>query len=207
VNRIHIIRTVLMLMVSAIGSSLCPAPLFAQAGLAQRISLPSVPPSLEVPPGNQVFLKAFAGGTQNYICMPSGWTFTGPQATLFVTFPWVNGPIWQQIATHFLSPNVAEEGTLRPVWQSSLDTSLTMAKSIASSSDPAYVAASAIPWLLLQAVGSQAGPTGGSAFSQTTFIQRVNTSGGMMPEGWCSVGERAFVPYTADYVFYRTSGS
>jgi hypothetical protein len=43
-------------------------------------------------------------GTQDYICLPSGWTFFGPQATLFNERD-------EQIITHFLSPNPFEPGT------------------------------------------------------------------------------------------------
>jgi hypothetical protein len=164
----------------------------------------AVPPSLQPPAGNQMFLKAGAIGTQNYLCMPSGWTFIGPQATLFVNLPWINGTtIRQQVTTHYLSENPVEDGTPRPTWQSSLDTSAVWAKVFAPPVDAPQ--AGAIPWLLLQAASSQKGPTGGTSLSQTTFIQRLNTTGGVMPTGACTVGERAFVPYTADYVFYRKS--
>jgi hypothetical protein len=80
---------------------------------------------------------------------------------------------------------------------------------IASSSDPAFVASGAIPWLLLQVVGAQPGPTGGDRLTETTFIQRVHTSGGVAPSTGCvevtDVGQRAFVPYTADYFFYEAA--
>jgi hypothetical protein len=40
----------------------------------------------------------------------------------------------------------------------------------------------------------------------TTFIQRVNTVGGLAPSTGCAnaadVGKKAFVPYTADYFFF-----
>jgi hypothetical protein len=180
---------------------------------AQMITPPAVPENLRVPAGNTPFLKGYAIGTQNYVCLPGpsglGWTFQGPQATLFVAFPWVNGEIRQQITTHFLSPNVAEAGIpARATWQSSLDTSTVWARKIEESSDPGYVAPGSIPWFLLRAVGTQRGPMGGSMLAQTTFIQRVNTTGGIMPTTGCSqAGSIQFVPYTADYVFYRASGS
>jgi hypothetical protein len=45
--------------------------------------------------------------------------------------------------------------------------------------------------------------------SRTTFIQRLNTKGGVAPADGCStsaeVGAQALVPYTADYFFYRKS--
>jgi len=62
-------------------------------------------------------------------------------------------------------------------------------------------------WLRVTVVGSENGPTGGDALSKTTFIQRVNTSGGVAPSTGCrspaGLGNLAFVPYTADYFFYK----
>jgi hypothetical protein len=192
-----------LIAASAIAMALQYSTAMGQTGLADLGRAPRVPPNIEVPAGNRVFLKGYAVGTQNYICMPSGWTFLGPQATLFVTLPWINGEIRQQIATHFLSTNPLEGGTPRATWQNSLDTSAVWAKAISSSTDPNFVAQGAIPWLLLEVVGAQRGPTGGSLLSQTTFIQRVNTSGGIMPTTSCTVGSTAFVPYTADYFFWK----
>jgi len=166
---------------------------------------PTVPPNLEVSAGNKLFLVGHAVGTQQYICLPSGssfaWTLFGPQATLFKDET-------KQIITHFLSPNPDEDGMPRATWQHSNDTSAVWAMAIASSSDPGFVAAGAIPWLLLEVVGDQQGPTGGARLTRTAFIQRLNTSGGMAPPmTGCSVstdiGMRALVPYTADYFFYK----
>jgi hypothetical protein len=157
-------------------------------------------------------LKGSAAGTQNYVCLPStgglAWKFQGPQATLFVSFRWINGELRQQITTHFLSPNPAEAGLARATWQSSLDTSSVWAKKIAESSDPAFVAPGAIPWFLLEKVGVANGPAGGSFLAQTTYIQRLNTTGGAAPTSACTeAGAVEFVPYTADYIFYRRSDS
>jgi hypothetical protein len=175
-----------------------------QAAHSQRPTEPHVPDNIHVPAGNKAFLKGHAVGTQNYICLPSGagfaWTFVGPQATLFSDND-------RQVITHFLSPNPVEGGTPRATWQHSRDTSSVWAQAIASSSDPSFVAPGAIPWLLLQVVGTQDGPDGGHKLTATTFIQRLNTSGGIAPPTGCAlstdVGKRAFVPYTADYFFYK----
>jgi hypothetical protein len=178
-----------------------------EEGAAQAITAPSVPSNLKVPAGNLPFLKAAATGTQNYMCLPDGWTFIGPQATLFVTVQWFSGTIRQQVATHYLTPNPAEPGINRPLWQSSIDSSIVWAKQLDFSTDPNYVRADAIPWLLLEAAGNQNGPSGGTMLSQTTFIQRINTTGGLKPSTACTVGQREFVPYTADYVFYRKAAN
>jgi Protein of unknown function (DUF3455) len=171
-----------------------------RAADARQINVPS---NLEPPAGVAAFLTARAEGTQNYICLKSDgytWTFWGPQATLFD-----DGN--QQVITHFLSANPAEFGAPRATWQSSSDTSSIWAAAIQSSTDPAYVEASAIPWLLLQVKGTQPGPSGGTTLTGTLFIQRVNTSGGVAPTTGCKssqdVGKKVLVPYTTDYVFYR----
>jgi Protein of unknown function (DUF3455) len=175
----------------------------AQAA-AQGIVPPAVPSNLEVPAGNTAFLIGQAWGTQNYICLPNAggfsWTLFSPQATLF------DDKGNQQI-THFLSANPVENGTLRPTWQHSGDTSIAWAAAIQPSTDPDFVAPGAIPWLLLQVVGTQSGPALGHKLTYTTYIQRVNTVGGIAPADGCSVatdvGRKALVPYMADYVFYR----
>jgi hypothetical protein len=177
-----------------------------QPACADQVTPPSVPANIQVEAGNQAFLKGHAVGTQNYICLPSGsdfaWTLFGPQATLFNDDD-------KQVITHFLGPNPDENGTLRVTWQHSRDTSTIWAVAIQSSSDPAFVAPGAIPWLLLDVVGAQDGPTSGDKLSKTTFIQRLNTTGGAAPSDGCTnsidVGKREFVPYEADYFFYKAT--
>jgi hypothetical protein len=181
---------------------------FICAANAQTVTVPDVPANLRVPAGHTAFLKGTAMGTQNYMCLPSetglAWTFLAPQATVFMTFQWFGGNASQQILTHFLSPNPVEGGVARATWQSSLDTSSVWGKKIAESSDPAYVAPAAIPWFLLQAEGTQRGPMGGMTLAKTTYIQRINTAGGITPEGGCTgAGAMQFVPYSAEYVFYQ----
>jgi Protein of unknown function (DUF3455) len=71
----------------------------------------------------------------------------------------------------------------------------------------AVVNPDAITWVLLEVVGKEVGPTGGATLFGTTFIQRVNTFGGLAPATGCDtptdLGKKAFEPYTADYVFYK----
>jgi hypothetical protein len=45
---------------------------------------------------------------------------------------------------------------------------------------------------------------GPGIFARTTYIQRVNTKGGLAPTApGTSIGAIAEVPYTAEYYFYR----
>ena len=183
----------------------------ASAQPAPALDVPPVPESLEVPAGYVLFFGARATGTQNYVCLPAakrsvGWRFLGPQATLFVEGA---AGLPQQATTHFLSVNPAEVNLARPTWQHSIDTSKVWGRVRSSSADPLYVAPGAIPWLLLEAAGSELGPDGGDFLAQTAFIQRVNTAGGVAPAAGCTnddeIGKVALVPYTTDYFFYRKS--
>jgi hypothetical protein len=172
---------------------------------ADNASPPPVPKDIQVLPGNEAFLVGHGIGTQDYICLPSAsgfaWTLFTPEATLFSSRN-------SQVTTHFFSPNPAESGAIRATWQHSSDTSTVWAQVIQPSTDPAFVAPNAIPWLLLKKVGAQAGPDGGKALTATTYIQRLNTAGGVAPSTGCAspadVGAKAFVPYTADYYFFRS---
>jgi len=186
-----------------------------RAAHADDLTPPRVPKLLEVEDGNEVFLVGHGVGTQNYVCAPSATSVTGfafslftPQATLF-------DDAGDQLITHFFSPNddpnVAppEHGTIRVTWEDSRDTSRVWAFLLQQSSDVKFVRKDAVAWLLLKESGVAAGPTGGDGLTKTTFIQRLNTVGGLAPATGCSafedLGHRAFVPYSADYFFYRKS--
>ena len=204
------IRLSLLITAAVLALGFAPSPAAAQSSLL-HLDVPPIPANLEVPAGNEVYLHGRATGTQNYVCLSTStgmrWQFLGPQATLYVS---VFGDLQQQIATHFLSPNPAENGLPRATWLQSFDSSQVWARAIASSTDPNFVEPNAIPWLLLQSVGGATGPTGGAMLSRTTYVQRLNTAGGIAPATGCSastdvVGAIALVPYTTDYFFYRAS--
>ena len=194
-----------------------------QSAHTDNVTPPPVPSNIQVPAGSKVFLVGHAVGTQDYICLPcpnpstsmcpntSGfaWILFTPQATLFKD----NN---KQIITHFFSPNPFENNTnpgvlaagmIRPTWQDSQDTSTLWAAPTAVSSDPAFVAPGAIPWLRLDVVGSEDAPTGGHKLTSAVFIHRLNTIGGGAPLTGCAlstdVGKKASVPYSADYFFYE----
>ena len=183
-----------------------------QAVQADGTTPPPLPPGLApVPAGNELFLVGHGVGTQNYVCRPSGagvaYVLFTPQATLF-------DDDGRQIITHYFSPNPSEpitdpkvvaDGIIRATWQYK-DTSRVWAK-VHQPNGAVTVDRNAIAWVLLDAVGHQNGPTGGDKLTKTTFVQRLNTTGGLAPATGCSsqtdVGNKAFVPYTADYFFYQ----
>lgn len=176
---------------------------------AQSLTQPPLPDKLTVKAPNQLFLVGHAIGTQNYVCLPSGSGFAfslfTPEATLFKDLG-----LEHQVVTHFFSRNPFENGApIRATWQDSRDTSLFWgnADGVATfATDPNLVAPDAIAWLRLPRAGVQDGPDGGNNLSKATFVQRLNTVGGLAPSTGCAlptdVGNRAFIPYTADYFFY-----
>ena len=139
-------------------------------------------------PQSEPYLAVFATGVQKYRCQSNGtWLFTDPEATLFTR----RGR--KPIGTHYL--NFA---TGRPVWRYLDGSSVEAARTASLPGD-----VGAIPLLLLQAVAT----TGGGELSETTWVQRLETSGGIAPAGACAPGATAAVPYSTDYVFWRATGA
>jgi Protein of unknown function (DUF3455) len=188
--------------VAALGIALILA--LPQTAHAQTVTPPPVPTDIQLPAGNEAFLLGHGVGTQNYVCLPSrsighvDWTLFTPQATLF-------SDLGDQLTTHFSSPNPDEGEIVRVTWEDSRDTSTVWARA----TGVATVSPTAIPWVRLEVVGRAVGPTGGNTLFETTFIQRVNTVGGVAPPTGChlptDIGHKAFVPYTADYFFFEKS--
>jgi hypothetical protein len=192
-----------------------------QAAMAERIEVPAIPENLVLPAGNHPYLVGHATGTQNYICAPSASSSTGVAYALFTPEATLFNADLKQVTTHFFSPNPFEQNTnpalvangpIRATWQAS-DTSSVWAQvrkdrfgKDEASTDRAFVQSGAVAWLKLTVVGTKDGPTGGDKLSHTTFIHRLNTSGGVAPPTGCAsasdLGHQAFVPYTADYFFY-----
>src|SRR5216110_557147 len=185
-SEIQITRRILPIACATALAVACTASLAQSVqGGEVTITPPPVPANIQLPLGNTAFLVGHAVGTQNYICLPSGtgfkFTLFTPQATLFNNAD-------KEVITHYFSPNPVEGGTIRATWQHARDTSTVwgQVKPGNSSSDPAFVAPGAIDWLLVTVVGAQDGPTGGDKLSETTFIQRLNTSGGVAPSTGCT---------------------
>jgi hypothetical protein len=165
---------------------LCAAglPLGAQAGADQRApDLPAPCASLEVPEGNKVCFHVYAVGVQIYRWNGSAWTFVAPAAVLYA-----NADHDGEVGTHYVGPT----------WESNSGSKVVGRRIAGCTPD-----ATAIPWLLLQTVTAD----GPGIFHRVTYVQRVNTVGGLAPTTpGASVGEEQQVPYTAEYFFYRAAG-
>ncbi|HLH52848.1 MAG TPA: DUF3455 domain-containing protein [Verrucomicrobiae bacterium] len=138
-----------------------------------------LPPTLDVPAGNQIEFQAHGVGVQIYkwSAASSTWVFQAPSAVLFHRGGHVVG-------IHYAGPT----------WQSTDGSTVVGTKLGAVTVDPA-----AIPWLLLAAKTT----TGPGVFANVTFVQRVETKGGLAPATPGKVdGEMALVPYSAEYLFY-----
>jgi Protein of unknown function (DUF3455) len=190
-------------------------PQLARAG--KDIVPPAVPTAIQLKVPAEPFLLGHGVGTQNYVCSPSGagvaFVLMTPQATLFDDEK-------EQLTSHFFSPNpqepnanpvVVTDRAIRVTWRHSQDSSTVWGevKQGNASTNSNFVAFGAVAWLLVTKVHVEDGPTGGDKLSKTTFIHRVNTSGGIAPSTGCTspadLGHQAFVPYTADYIFYKAA--
>ena len=138
-------------------------------------------------PESKLSLGVYAVGVQKYACQPNGaWLFTDPEATLY------DSRHEKPVGTHFL--NFA---TGRPVWQFKDGSPVEAARKATASGGAGNIA-----WLLLQAVATTSG-SDGDRLAGSTWVQRLNTSGGVAPAGTCTPGETAAVPYTTDYFFWK----
>ena len=148
---------------------------------------PSVPADIAVEEGHKVFLVGHAVGVQIHTCTAStagyAWV-TAPRADLY-------GDNGKLIATHYAGPT----------WEARDGSKVVGQRKSGVTVDP-----TAIPWLLLSAASTSAGPDG-NRFAGTTFIQRTATTGGLPPAAsTCNasaVGTTVEAPYTADYTFWK----
>ena len=164
--------------------------------------VPSVDPSIAVPAdGGGLLLHTSATGSQDYTCMAVSldagpdadaatghqWTFVGPEADL-------KDCTGTKVGQHIAS----DGGPTLPEWITFADGTYVIAKRVGGYTPDA----GAIPWLLLQKQST----SGSGTLSKTTYVQRLNTTGGLSPSaGSCDQGAEGTtqkVPYTADYYFY-----
>ena len=154
---------------------------------------PTVPAALAVPDGNKLAFYFDALGVQIYACQQVGagygWVFQAPRATLLNRGGQVAG-------THYVGPT----------WEANDGSKVAGAKVGAFVADTR-----AIPWLLLKAVSHE----GDGRMAKVTFIQRLDTAGGLAPTDPAKICDAAHagtvehpgsieeVDYAATYFFYE----
>jgi hypothetical protein len=153
---------------------------------------PEVPSTIDVVGDFKPYLVGHAVGWQVHTCKLSAtgyaWSFDGPVATL-------HDDRGRLLATH----------SAGPTW-TARDGSSVVAEVV----DRAVVEPTALPWLLLRSRVATSGPDG-DRLAATTHVQRIATTGGLTPPAaGCTAdhaGEQRSVPYTADYVFWKQTGT
>jgi hypothetical protein len=149
-----------------------------------------VPDNLKPAATEGLVVTLAARGVQFYECrarkddpQAAEWAFVAPEADLF-------DARGKAVGKHYAGPH----------WESADGSKV--AGSVKARADAPR--AGSIPWLLLAT--KSVGPAG--TFARVTSIQRVNTEGGLAPAaGECkaaSLGQRARIAYTADYVLFAT---
>jgi Protein of unknown function (DUF3455) len=143
--------------------------------------------AIKVPNENTLQMTVHAKGVQIFSCVFEGhaytWIWQAPDAQLY------DGENQKPVGSHGVGPT----------WQHQ-DGSSVKGKIVQKIDAPDKTAA---PWLLLEATENK----GSGVFSQTGFIMRINTKGGIAPPTEeCDenhAGSEKRVAYSADYSFYR----
>jgi len=156
------------------------------AGAAYARPDHKVPAEVAVPEGNKLKLSLIGSGVQRYECAASngsyGWKLVAPDAQLFDR-----------------RDRPAGHHGAGPFWQALDGSQVTAAKRA-----EATVSTESISWLLLEATGH----SGSGVLDDITYIQRLETEGGLAPDASCTEansGEPIDVPYRALYRFYKAT--
>jgi hypothetical protein len=176
------------LLIAAVAAVAAAAPAAAIAGPAA----PDVPGEIAVTGPHKPYLTAHAEGVQIYACTPvaggHAWRLLAPRATLTAE----NG---KPLGSHYGGPT----------WQALDGSTVVGRRETGVAVDP-----TAIDWLRLKADSTAAGPDG-DRLTATSYIQRIHTVGGLAPAAAdCTadtVSQQREVPYSADYVFFKMTGS
>ncbi len=144
----------------------------------------SIPEQIKVPEGYNPVLTVHAKGNQIYQCSLNkdkyAWETQAPDAKLFDA-----------------QGNIVGNHTAGPLWEYKESSRVVgrVIKKIDRAPDKA------ISWLLVEVVSHK----GDGLFSNVSFVNRINTHGGLPPTSGCDanhLGGEKRVAYTADYVFY-----
>ena len=151
-----------------------------------KVDNAALPEAVRVPAGQTMKMMTSGVGQLTYECREKAaapgqyeWAFVGPVATLYAAD---KRPVGKYYAG--------------PTWEAS-DGSKITGKQVAV----APAAPGSIPLQLVKAEPAM----GAGAMAGVTYVQRLNTKGGVAPATMCdagSKGQRQQVAYEADYVFY-----
>jgi uncharacterized protein DUF3455 len=173
----------LVILLTVAGVSLASNPVAREDNNHREPDLPTpLCDKAQAPQGNKMAFHAYAQGVQVYRWNGAAWAFVEPVATLYA-----DANYHGKVGIHYAGPT----------WESNSGSKVVAARVDGCSPD-----VTAIPWLLLETVSTD----GAGIFSSATYVQRVNTTGGLPPTApGSTVGAVAESPYTAEYYFYRAN--
>jgi Protein of unknown function (DUF3455) len=158
----------------------------AGTGTTVPVAAQAIPAAVAVPAGQKSYMTLTGVGEITYECRAKAtkdgfeWAFAGPAAVLYDASKAAQGKYYGG-----------------PTWEANDGSKVTGKQLAVSPAAPGNIA--------LQLV--QANPAVGSGAMQgVTYIQRLNTVGGVAPSDACGeagVGMKKQVKYQADYVFYK----
>ncbi len=186
-NRSRSYRSIVLATLLLVVGYVLSVPLSVSA--SSSMPPPTVPGDIAVPAGYELLFMNHARGVQTYECLNGQWTFRAPRALLF------DPQTEQPTALHY--GGIDRNLTPGPWWEGLRDDSRIRGGHAVSAPSPN---ANSIPLLRLEVLDWQ----GSGMFRPVSYIQRLNTVGGVGPSGPCDTSARVPVPYTADYYFYGT---
>ena len=179
-------KTLALLSVAAVLSACNGMPMTPSSPMTMKVDNAALPEPVRVPAGQKVVMTTSGIGEITYECREKKdmagqheWAFVGPVATLY-------GADRKAVGKYYAGPT----------WEAN-DGSKVTGKQVAV----APAAPGSIPLQLVKAEPAM----GSGAMTGVSYIQRLNTKGGIAPAMACdaaSKGKRQQVAYEADYVFY-----
>jgi hypothetical protein len=176
-NAINITKFIIAVALVVIGATITSV---TAQSLGQSPELPAICSTLQQ--DRAPIFHVYAIGVQIYRWNGSGWDLAGPDAKLYAEENY-----YGEVGKHYAGPT----------WESNSGSKVVARKVAECVPDT-----SAVAWLLLE----RTSPTGPGIFGKVSYIQRVNTTGGLRPViAGLTVGEEKRVPYTAEYYFYKAA--
>jgi len=158
----------------------------ASSPMMMKVDNASLPEAVRVPIGQKVMMATTGVGEITYECREKKdmagqheWAFVGPVATLY-------GGDKKTVGKYYAGPT----------WEAADGSKVTGKQVAVAPSSPGN-----IPLQLVKAEPAM----GAGAMTGVSYIQRLNTKGGVAPATACDAagkGKRQVVAYEADYVFY-----
>ena len=174
-------KTVLMIATAAVLSACASSPMMMKA-----VDNAALPEAVRAPAGSKQMMATTGVGELTYECREKAgmagqyeWAFVGPVATLY-------GGDKKMVGKYYAGPT----------WEAADGSKVTGKQVAVSPASPGN-----IPLQLVKADPAM----GAGAMTGVSYIQRLNTKGGVAPAMACDAmgkGKRQVVAYEADYVFY-----